>query len=91
MHGADTKAEELRRRQKPWYCTRHTRPEEVLTESNAVREHVLEVYEMSYGKFWRAAGTDQSGSGFTYGPGFKAFADDFATGTRLIVTARIEP
>ena len=28
--------------------------------------------------------------GFTYGPGFKAYASDFPPGTKLIVTARIE-
>jgi len=90
LHAADTKAEELRRRQKPWYCTRHTRPEQVLTPTNTVRERVLEVYELPFGKFWREAGTEESGSDFTHGPGFKAFADDFPVGTRLIVTARLE-
>jgi hypothetical protein len=41
------------------------------------------------GLFWLAEGAT-SGSGFTYGPGFMAYATDFPEGTRLVVTARIE-
>lgn len=36
------------------------------------------------GLFW------DDGSGFTHGTGYKAYADDFPPGTRLIITARIE-
>lgn len=41
------------------------------------------------GLFWIPEG-GTTGSGFTHGPGYKAFADDFPEGTRLIVTAWIE-
>ena len=42
------------------------------------------------GLFWRAEGAG-AGSGFTFGPGFNAHATDFPEGTRLVVTAQIEP
>lgn len=58
--------------------------------ANPLRERVLEVYETTYGKFWRTAGSDEAGSGFTHGPGFKAYASDFAAGTRLVISVRIE-
>lgn len=35
------------------------------------------------GLFWVGAGMS---SGFTFGPGFKAFADDFPEGTKLVIT-----
>lgn len=35
------------------------------------------------GLFWVGAGMS---SGFTFGPGFKAFADDFPEGTELVIT-----
>jgi hypothetical protein len=38
------------------------------------------------GLFWTGAGLK---SGFTHGPGFKAFADDFPEGTKLVITAEI--
>jgi hypothetical protein len=38
--------------------------------------------------FWYSP--DRRGaSGFSYGPGFKAFAKDFPEGTQLIVTTRV--
>lgn len=38
------------------------------------------------GLFWQGAGLR---SGFTCGPGFKAFATDFPEGTKLVITAEI--
>lgn len=85
-----------RRRGKPWFCTRHTRPDEVLSSDNPECTTVLVATELSsdltgnpLGRFWIAEGLT-TGSGFTYGPGFKAYAEDFPEGTRLVVTARIE-
>jgi hypothetical protein len=40
--------------------------------------------------FWFPEGGPRTGSGFQHGPGFRAFANDFPVGTRLIVTARLE-
>ena len=67
-------------------CTRHSKPEEVLSVENAATEFVM-VSKKSEGcgdnLYW-------NGGGFQHGPGFKAWANDFPEGTRLIVTARIE-
>jgi hypothetical protein len=78
----------------PWRCTRHTKPDEVLGLGNRVRTQVLVASESEQRipdhLFWiPESGT--TGSGFTYGPGFKAYANDFPAGTRLVITARIEP
>ncbi|GAA0720209.1 hypothetical protein GCM10010199_25560 [Dactylosporangium roseum] len=40
------------------------------------------------GMYWLPEG-GTSGSGFTFGPGFKAHADDFPEGTRLVITAQV--
>lgn len=74
---------------RPWRCTRHRKPEEVLSLDNQERVAVLTAqrskrYPDLPDLFWN------DGSGFEYGPGFKAYAKDFPPGTRLIVTARIE-
>jgi hypothetical protein len=34
-------------------------------------------------------GKDEAWNGFSHGPGFKAFAEDFPAGTRLRITAEI--
>lgn len=78
------------RRRGGWRCVRHTRPDEVLSTDATAREVVLTNHAETYGVFWRAEGSDSNGSGFTYGPGFKAYAEDFPIGTRLIVAARVE-
>lgn len=65
-----------------WRCVRHTRPDEVLSLTNlkTVAEVVSERKHghLYFGNF-----------GFVHGLGFKAFANDFPEGTRLIVTAEI--
>ena len=67
-------------------CTRHSKPAEVLSVENMTTEVVM-VSKKSDGcgdhLFWER-------NGFQHGPGFKAWANDFPEGTRLIVTARIE-
>ena len=80
----------------PWKCSRHNRPEQVLTPTNLERTHTC-VAEFGKNKyiedklFWTGDGADGTlTSGFTFGPGFKAYAQDFPPGTRLVVTARIE-
>lgn len=72
-------------RKKPWRCTRHTRPGEVLSVGAPERTATVEVGpDDEYGhRYW-------DHSGVVSGPGFKAFAKDFPPGTRLVVTARIE-
>ena len=39
------------------------------------------------GLFWLGGGLS---SGFTFGPGFKAFANDFPEGTKIVITATLE-
>lgn len=88
-------ARELTRR--PYLCVRHRDADEVLAEGNAERVHVLVASKVPFrdgeslpGLYWLPEG-GTSGSGFAHGPGFKAFAKDFPEGTRLVVTARVEP
>ncbi len=69
-----------------WRCTRHTRPNEVLSGANSVLTSEMRVFEEPNGKYW---GTDKAWCGFIHGPGFKAFAEDFPTGTVIRVTAEI--
>ncbi|MGW9196070.1 hypothetical protein [Micromonospora chersina] len=79
----------------PWRCYRHTNEDEVLSPGNPERATVLTAVTVEHsgralpGLSWRAEG-ETSGSGFVSGPGFKAIASDLPSGTRLIVTARIE-
>lgn len=90
-HANQREAQEARQRRAshPYRCLRHTKPDQVLAESNPLRVGVLTVHEESYGRFWHAEG-EQMGSGSASGPGFRAFAKDFPPGTRLVVTARVE-
>lgn len=88
-----TVAEDRELRAKPWYCSRHRKPDEVLSlvyqDERQEREQVLEVYEESYGRFWGIEGTGEGSNGIVSGPGFKAFASDFPAGTKLVVSARL--
>lgn len=65
-------------------CSRHSRPDEVLSAERPIIVHEQVSYEESYGRFWR-----HCRSGFTYGPGFRAFAKDFPPGTCLRITAEV--
>ena len=90
-----------RQQDRPYKCTRHLVPDEVLRPDNPERQRVLVASRVPFessqpgasrwldGLFWVEDGKD-SGSGFAYGPGFKAHASDFPEGTRLVVTARVE-
>lgn len=65
-----------------WRCVRHSREEEVLSVSNHLRIFEIASEAKSSGIYW-------GNMGFTHGPGFKAFAEDFPVGTVLKVTAEI--
>jgi hypothetical protein len=69
---------------KGWLCIRHAKPEDVLSADNPETRKEIEVRRSESG------GNFFGSSGFLSGPGFKAWADDFPPGARLIVTARIE-
>ncbi len=84
------------RAKSPHFCPRHRHPEQVLTPTNLERQQVC-VAKFGDGPyiadklFWTGDGADGTlTSGFTFGPGFKAYAKDFPPGTRLVITARIE-
>lgn len=67
-----------------WRCTRHTRPDEVLSLTNPRAGTELIVEERPHGKFF-------GNFGFISGPGFKAFACDLPTGTKIVITAVVIP
>jgi hypothetical protein len=108
FYAYDTRREQgeamVRYRKEGWLCSRHSRPDEVLSIESPVVEAVLESYETDFGtdpssrtykrhRFWTTperVAEKKGGNGFSYGPGFKAFAKDFPVGTRLTVTARVE-
>lgn len=71
-----------------WKCTRHSRPDEVLSVNNPSRSVEMiagksKKYPQLDGNFWSEK------SSFQYGPGFKVYAGDFPEGTKLIITAQI--
>lgn len=82
-------------RTRPWRCTRHTAPDEVLSTENLSRTLTLVATPgegiLSDELFWKAEGADRLDSGFVHGPGFKAYASDFPVGTRLTVTVHVQP
>ena len=74
-----------------WKCSRHYRPEKVLSVNNPTRrteivaaksEHYLDLEEL----FWHG---DCLTSGYIVGVGWKAFADDFPPGTKIVVEATL--
>lgn len=65
-----------------WRCMRHNRPNEVLSAANPTTTHELLVEERPYGRYFGHQGA-------IFGPGFKAFADDFPAGAKIIVTAQL--
>ena len=75
-------AEIYQRYARDWLCVRHTRPDEVLSPTNALRSTELVCQQESYGRFF-------GGQGFISGPGFKIYAADFPAGTKLRVTAEV--
>lgn len=72
-----------------WKCTRHRHPEEVLSLDNLVRE-TISISENKHTDKGAYIGVYWNGQGFVFGTGYKAYAEDFPVGTKLIVTARIE-
>jgi hypothetical protein len=65
-----------------WRCTRHARPSEVLSATNPRTRAELTVEQKPHGRYFGSFG-------FIHGPGFKAFADDFPPGAKVIVSAEL--
>lgn len=65
-----------------WKCSRHSRPEQVLSEANPTTRIEWVSEEHPSGRYFGSAG-------FVSGPGFRVWAKDFPAGTTLIVETRI--
>lgn len=86
-----------RQRDKPWKCTRHNKPDEVLRLDNPEITAIFTADKLLYGNpptllpslYWRSE-SGVANSSLMSGPGFKAHTSDFPEGTRVIVTARVE-
>ena len=71
-----------------YLCCRHTNPGEVLSCSNLKNQKILmadksERFPDLPNMYW------DDGHGFAFGPGFKAYSNDFPAGTKLVITAEI--
>jgi hypothetical protein len=77
---------------RPYKCSRHTRPDEVLSAGSPATVCVM-VARKRPGcgdkLFWVDEADERGANGVSFGPGFKAWANDFAEGTRLVVSAMI--
>lgn len=76
---------------RPWRCVRHSNPDAVMALDNLTRSETLTATKVKdlKGLFWYRDGA-KTGSGFTYGPGFKAFASDFPEGAKITISATIQ-
>lgn len=84
-------AEAVRREagQQPWKCSRHAKPEEVLSPTNLEVTYVSEPsWDQLSDHTGQLIGRYWGRSGYVYGPGFRAWAKDFPAGTQLVITAR---
>lgn len=73
-------------RVKNWLCYRHRNPEQLLSDDNRKRVTVLTVEardDISGKHFFNGK------NGTVSGPGFKAIAEDFPVGTKLVITAEL--
>lgn len=82
-------AEGFKRHNKNYKCVRHSAPNEVLNSTDNLKTEKILINGKSKkhpnldGLFW------DSGSSFSFGNGWKAFANDFPEGTKIKVTAEI--
>lgn len=72
--------------QSPWKCLKHDKPDVVMSPRNRERTGVLLCEQRDYGRYWQEEG--RSGTGYVYGAGFRAWAEDFPPGTELIITVQ---
>lgn len=77
----EANASEKRRRE--WKCIRHLNPDDVLSIENRAVSTEFTNEQSDIGRFWNGR------NGFIHGPGFKAFAEDFPPGTKIIVNVQV--
>lgn len=92
---ADRQRIAANQKRNPWRCKRHRNPEQLLSPTNTDRTHVLTAERSKKfpdltGLFWRDQNAADAFSGYTYGPGFSAIADDFPEGARIVITYHVE-
>lgn len=92
---ADRRQVAADQKRSPWKCSRHRNPEQLLTPANPERTHILiadrsKRFNLPNSLFWREESANDVGSGYMFGPGFSAHADDFPEGARIVITARVE-
>lgn len=82
---------DVERRRPTYRCTRHYNDgKDVLGADNPLLTNTYVVVAAHGSQFWQHEGEeDHLSSGFSHGPGFKAYATDFPVGTRLRVTAEV--
>lgn len=67
-------------------CFRHSKPNLVLSVSKRATVDVVMNFKTDDGNFW---GKEKPLTKVVFGPGFRAFADDFPAGTKIKVTAQL--
>lgn len=81
---------------RPWKCSRHSKPAEVLGTGQETLTSVMTAVPRPNAARWESV-LIWAGPGWPFlsdnvhGPGFRAFAGDWPEGTRLEITARILP
>jgi hypothetical protein len=93
---ADEAASVRDQQARPWRCSRHSKPAEVLGPEQQAITTVMTVTPRPNAARWDspliwAAPGRHFRSDKVSGPGFMAFAGDWPEGTRLEITARILP
>lgn len=80
---------EIAKKRPTYRCTRHRNDEcDVLQPAgHATLTTTLTVVDKEYGRYWHDG--ERTGSGFVYGPGFKAWAKDFPVGSVLTIVASV--
>lgn len=74
----------------PYRCYRHTMPDEVLSLESPARSTTWTVVENEHGRR-RVGPPGREYGGIESGPGFKFIADDFPSGSRLVVSVQVLP
>lgn len=83
----DKIAADKRRNERPWRCVRHSQKDTVLSPLNT--KIVTELVCGKSKKYPDLDGLFFGESGFVFGKGWKAFANDFPPGTKIVETVEV--